>query len=188
VTVFKACKRAGRQFIIDMYTAEMLRATGNERIPQAHWDGIRVFLPASQKWRIKQEKAFDVPKPYYPDRIYPERLAEAAPNSVMVFRPGMIRDLEGANCLDGACVICSLWAGYLDDPRNRYFVAWLEDRRIPLHRCHTSGHASIADLKRLRDAFPQAVAVPVHLTERERFAKLFGKVALRGDGEWWALN
>ena len=44
VTIFKACRKSGRQFIVDLYTAEMLRATGNERMPQASWDGIRVFL------------------------------------------------------------------------------------------------------------------------------------------------
>jgi hypothetical protein len=39
VTIFKACRDAGRQFILDMYTAEMLRATGNKKLPQAESAG-----------------------------------------------------------------------------------------------------------------------------------------------------
>ena len=185
VTVFKACKQANRQFIIDMYTAEILRATGNERVPQADWNGIRVFLPKSQKYRIIKEEAFDVSNSYKPYRIYPEQLAEAAPRSVMLFRPSMVRDLEAADCLEGSVVVCSLWAGYLDDPSNKWFVDWVAGRNLPLHRCHTSGHASVADLRRMRDAFSGAVVVPVHLEQREQFAELFANVQLHEDGEWW---
>src|SRR5262245_48762319 len=173
VTIWKACRKAHRQFIIDMYTAEMLRATGNEHMPQAAWDGIRVFLPISQKMRIVNEKAFEVSNPYYPYRIYPETFAEVAPKSVILFRPSMGRDLERAGCLNGGCVICSVWEGYVERERNQWIRKWLEERGIPLHRCHTSGHASVKDLGRMRNAFPSAVAVPVHLKDRERFSALF---------------
>ena len=185
VTIFKACKRSGRQLIIDMYTAEMLRATGNENIPQAEWNGIHVFLPASQRRRIIQEKAFEVSDSYKPYRIFPEKLAEAASKSVMLIRPSMVRDLEEANCLDGASVVCSMWAGHLDDPTNKQFVDWVKSRRMALHCCHTSGHASVDDLRRMRDAFTTAIAVPVHLVDRERFVSLFSNVQLHDDGEWW---
>ena len=53
VTVFKACKKSGRTLILDMYTAEILRATENPKLPQATWAGIKVFLPESQKRQIK---------------------------------------------------------------------------------------------------------------------------------------
>lgn len=188
VTIFRACKQAGRQFIIDVYTAEILRATGNQRIPQASWDGIKVFLPASQKRRIIQEKAFDISNAYGPWRIYPEELPEAAANSVMLFRPSMVRDLEKANCLNGAAIICSVWAGYLEAAQNQQFVGWAGRKALPIHRCHTSGHASVVDLKRLRNAFPNAMVVPVHLSDRNGFAASFEDVVTHEDGEWWHNN
>jgi len=185
VTIWKACLKVDRQFIIDMYTAAMLRATGNERMPQADWDKIRVFLPDTQKWRIMKEKAFDISDSYKPHRIYWNQLAGAASKSVMLFRPSMVRDLEGAGCLKDACVICSEWAGYLEKENNRWFVEWRRQTGIPLRTCHTSGHASVPDLRRMRDAFPDAIAVPVHLEDRERFQTLFSNVRLREDREWW---
>ena len=45
VTVFRAAKRAGRQFIMDMYTAHILAATENSSLPQSHWKETKVFLP-----------------------------------------------------------------------------------------------------------------------------------------------
>lgn len=187
MTIWNACQRADRQFIVDMYTAEMLRATGNERMPQADWDGIRVFLPFSQKMRIVAEKAFDISNPYYPYRIYREKFAEVAAKSVLLFRPNMVRELEDAGCLDGGCVVCSVWPGYIANEANRQFDGWVKARGLPIHFCHTSGHASVADLLRLRGAFPGAVAVPVHLKDRQRFAASFSKVELHEDGNWWNI-
>ena len=187
VTIFKACRKANRQFIIDMYTAEMLRATGNPRLPQAEWSGIRVCLPASQKARILQEEAFDISDSYKPYRIHWNQLANEASKSVMLFRPSMMRDLEAANCLDGSTIVCSMWAGYMDQPEKQWFVDWTKQAGLKIIHCHTSGHASIADLKRFRAAFPNARVVPVHLSDRKRFVETFDNVELHDDGEWWEL-
>jgi ribonuclease J len=188
VTIFKACLASKRQFILDMYTAEVLRATENPRLPQAEWNEVQVFLPNTQRWRIKNEKAFDISNSYKPHRIYWDQLAAAASKSVMLFRPSMVRDLEKADCLKDGCVVCSLWDGYLEDEKNLWFLNWMKERSLPLYHCHTSGHASVPDLRRLRDAFTGAVAVPVHLMDWEKFAKLFDNVRLRDDGEWWDVG
>ncbi|MCG2681430.1 MAG: MBL fold metallo-hydrolase [Kiritimatiellae bacterium] len=187
VTVFRAAKRSNRQFIIDMYTAHILKATGNQHIPQADWPGIRVFLPEFQKRRIKRDGAFDVAALYRDFRIFPEKLAEAAGKSVMLFRPSMQIDVESAACLDGACLVYSMWDGYLAEEKIKPFLAWLDERGIPIHKCHTSGHAPLCDLKRLRNAFAGAVAVPVHCAEPEMFAKAFDRVERHSDNEWWEI-
>ena len=189
VTVFRACRRAGRQLIIDMYTAEILRATGNANVPQADWDFIKVFLPQSQKRRIKAAGAFDVANRYgKEDRIFSEKLAAAAPKSVMIFRPSMMADLDQAKCLNGAGLVYSMWSGYLRDEKNRPLLQWVADRQIPLVECHTSGHASVEDLQRLRRCFASAPVVPIHTQHADRFVKLFGNVQFRKDGQWWTVQ
>lgn len=186
VTIFKACIASNRQFIVDMYTAEILRATGNQRLPQADWNGVRVFLPTSQWLRLEKEETSKISDSYLPYRISSKALARVASQSVMLFRPSMVRDLERAECLNDGCVVCSVWEGYLEGDKNQWFVKWMAERGLPLHRrCHTSGHASVADLRRMRGAFPDAVVVPVHLQDRERFSALFATVRQRDDGEWW---
>lgn len=185
VTVFRACKKSGRQLIVDMYTAHVLRATGNARIPQADWDGVRVFLPYVQKRRIVRRGDFDVSNAYRPWRIYPEQLAEVARESVMLFRPSMMRDVEDAGCLQGARLVYSIWSGYLE--REQELQAWLQRHAISLEQVHTSGHASVADLRRLREAFADAALVPIHSEQGEHFGAIFGGVHPRRDGEAWRV-
>ena len=188
VTVFRAAKKSGRRLIMDMYTAHLLQATGNDRLPQAHWPQVRVFLPQFQKQRIKRLRQFDLARPYRPYRIFAEDLAAVTGSSVMLFRDSMRQDVEAAQCLDGTCVIYSMWDGYLQEERMKPFLAWLQQRGIPLHKCHTSGHASVSDLRRLRNAFGSAVAVPVHCAEPNLFAKTFDRVQVHPDNEWWKVE
>ncbi|MBT3194591.1 MAG: MBL fold metallo-hydrolase [Verrucomicrobia bacterium] len=188
VTVFRAAKRSGRQLILDMYAAHILAATGNPRLPQSDWEQVRVYLPWSQKQRIIKDKSFEIASCYKLDRIYPEQLAGVATKSVMLFRPSMRIDLEKAECLDGACLVYSMWDGYLKDEKLKPFLAWLGDRGIPLHQCHTSGHASVKDLQRLRQAFSGAVVVPIHTQQPALYEETFDNVQMYADGEWWEVT
>jgi ribonuclease J len=188
VTIFRACRKAGRTFIIDMYTAHILRATGNERLPQAEWDRIKVFLPKSQKWHIMQKKEFDLAASYKASRIYPERLADEASRSVMLFRPSMMRDVDEARCVAGSRLICSVWSGYLKNEKNKPLLDWLRRHGIPMDECHTSGHAAVKDLVKLRNVLAGTPVVPIHSNQPERFEELFGNVQRWADGDWWNVE
>lgn len=188
VTVFKAAKRCRRQLIIDMYTAEILRATGNSKLPQANWDGISVFLPEFQKRRIVRMDRASVANKYRAYRIFPEELAAASKNSVMLFRQSMQFDVEKAGCLEGSCLVYSMWDGYLAGEKMAPFLKWLNERGIPMHKCHTSGHASVRDLQSLRTAFAGAVVCPVHTLDPKAFTQLFKNVRILTDGELFDIN
>jgi ribonuclease J len=185
ISVWDAAKRSNRQLILDMYTAEIIRAADDESLPNPGEDGVQVYLPISQKSLIIREKAFDIPKPYYPHRIYPEALAEAAPNSVMVFRPSMLRDLKIAECLDGAVLISSIWSGYL--PKENKRIDEMKEMGVKHVHIHTSGHATVDELKDFVSAFPQSRIVPIHLEDRDGFSELSPNVELRNDHEWWEV-
>ena len=188
VTVYRACRRSGRQFIADMYTASVLRAIENPRLPQPGWAGFRVYLPWTQKQRIIKKELFDLAKSFAPWRIYPEKIGTEAHKSVMLFRPSMRKDLEKANCLEGATLIYSLWSGYLKQEQCRPLIDWLDKQSIPLVHCHTSGHAPLPDLKRLANALAPRMLVPIHSFEPELFAKHFENVVVKQDGQWWELD
>lgn len=183
VTLYRASKRARRRLIVDLYTAEILRATGNANIPQGNWEGVRVYVPESQRRQVKRQALFDVIDLYKKQRIFPEDLGRAAKESVMLFRPSMSADLERAGCLNAACLIYSLWEGYLDQP----FRDWLEGHKIAMTHIHTSGHASVSDLKRLAKAISPKKLIPIHSAEPSRYAELLEKVELKRDGEWWEV-
>ena len=108
-------------------------------------------------------------------------------HTVMLFRPTMADEIEKLGCLDDSRLIYSMWSGYLKDEKQKPFLEWLRLNDIPLEECHTSGHASVADLVKLRHAFGEAPLVPIHTDQPDRFESAFGKVQRYGDGEWWGV-
>jgi ribonuclease J len=187
VSLYRACKRTGRTLVLDLYALEVLAATGNPNIPQAGWPNFAVYVPEYQRRHIKRTERFDLVDRYKPYRIYRDRLADLAPRAVMLFRSAMLPDIDMVpGAWSGARMIWSQWEGYLSSAANQAFVSRLAERGVPLEVIHTSGHASVADLKRLAEAMAPDVLVPVHTFEGDRFAELFGSnVHRRIDGEWW---
>lgn len=188
VSVLRACMRTRRTLILDMYTAHILHATENRAILGACDKHARVFLPVGQKRQIKWKERYDVADLYRPYRIYPEQLSVVAPRAVMLFRPSMAEELECVNCLDGARLIYSMWGGYMDDEEQRPFLDWLKRLAIPLDKCHTSGHAAVADLIRLSKAFVDAPVVPIHTDQADHFEDIFSYAQPLSDGEWHTVE
>jgi ribonuclease J len=185
VTLYRASKRAGRLFVLDLYAAAIAAATGRATIPQENWDGVRVFVPQSQRVRVKGTGEFDRVAAVRSSRIYPEQLNELASSLVITCRSSMLGDLERSRCLSGAEAIWSMWAGYLEQQSGIQLRKRLKRQAIPLTIAHASGHATVADLKRLASALRPERVVPIHTATPERFVELFDRVEFHADGEWW---
>ena len=105
----------------------------------------------------------------------------------MLFRPMTMRDRAVAGVLDGARLTYSMWEGYLKHESTGGVRTWLEENRIPMQVIHTSGHASVADLKRFAAALAPRRLVPIHSFETGRFADFFDNVERQDDGVWWEV-
>ena len=97
----------------------------------------------------------------------------------------MSRDHGVRSVLAGSRLTYSMWQGYLKDGSTQRVREWLEKNRIPLDVIHTSGHASVVDLRRFAAALAPRRLVPIHSFETERFGEFFDNVAPREDGVWW---
>jgi len=187
VTLFRAAKRSGRLLVMDLYAATMARATGRDSIPQADWDGVRVFVPLSQRIKVKRAGEFERVAWLRGRRLFAEDLAGRAGELVMTFRGSMTRELDAAACLEGAHAVWSMWSGYLDEPSGLRLREWVSARNIPLSVLHSSGHASPLDLQRLAAAINAKELVPVHTRQPGRYTELFSNVRTHADGEWWTV-
>jgi len=187
VSIMRAAKRSGRRLVIDLYAAAILEATGNAKIPQSDWPDISLFIPESQRRKIKTNGWFDLLKRHSINRIFIEDLRVHAGKSVLLFRPLHCEDLERGDCLQGAVYIYSMWEGYQSEERYVDVQKWLEKNAIPEHLIHTSGHASVPDLKKLVAALAPKRVVPMHTAYPARYAELFPDVELHADNEWWEI-
>ena len=80
----------------------------------------------------------------------------------------------------------SLWPGYLKEPSGRRLVESLRRAELPFVLDHASGHAPVADLKRLAEALQPSSLVPIHTEAADRYGGIFKNVTRHDDGEWWA--
>ena len=187
VTIFRAAKRAGRTLVIDLYTAVILEATGKDSIPQSGWKDVKLYVPQGQRVQIKNNKLFNDLGRHNANRIFPEHLPDLSTQTAMLFRPVMIRDKGVNSVLDGASLSYSMWEGYLKRQSTRSARTWLEENNIPMQVIHTSGHASVADLKRFAGALAPRRLIPIHSFETGRFGEFFDNVEQQDDGVWWEV-
>ena len=187
VSIYRAAKRTGRALVVDLYAAEILRATGRTSIPQTHWPDVALFTPHRQRVMVKERGLFDLLNCHKEGRVFPEDLAANPERFVMLYRHAFHQDLVRAQCLSGAIAIWSQWAGYLAQPYGATGRAALTGHGVPVETIHTSGHASIADLQRLAAALAPKQLVPIHSFEPGRFGDYFQNVTNRPDGEWWEV-
>jgi ribonuclease J len=188
VSVFKAARRSHRELVVDLYTALIARATGNRKIPQAGFDGLRVFVPQHHRVLIKKQGAFHLVDEIKACRIFEQEVAARANELVVTFRKSMEPTLaKSPNVLRQATAIWSQWPGYLDIPSGASTRDFCQRHGIPITIHHTSGHAGIADLQRLAKALKPGRVVPIHTSAPERFAQHFNNVAAFDDRVGWEV-
>ncbi|MBC8178995.1 MAG: MBL fold metallo-hydrolase [Deltaproteobacteria bacterium] len=187
VSIFRASKRTGRKLIIDLYTAAILEATGNNNLPQSVWSDVALYVPHSQRVQIKENAWFDLLKRHSANRIFIEHLQQVSKKSTLLFRPLHRFDLERGECLSGATYIYSQWEGYWEQGSYDMVKDWLERHSIPKFSIHTSGHASPSELKKLVSAISPLNVVPIHSFFPEKYPELFPNVEAHNDGEWWEV-
>ena len=187
VSIYRACKRAERTLVIDLYTATIAAATDRDTIPQPGFPGLRVYIPNRQRILVKRSGEFERANALRQHRIFPDEIRDRASQLVVLIQGSTLLELAQANCLEGANAIWSLWPGYLDQPSGRRTKRLLEDRGVPLVHIHASGHARVEDLQALAEAVAPSRVVPIHTAAPERFEDLFDRVELHRDGEWWEV-
>lgn len=187
VSVYRAALRSDRDLVIDLYGAAIAAATGRDSIPQASWERVRVYVPQSQRVRVKETGEFWRVNELGPSRIFAEELAADPSHWVMNFRTSMADELGRAGCLGGAKAIWLMWSGYLDGEAGERARGTFDRLGIPLTVAHVSGHATVEDLQRLAAAINADKVIPIHTDVPQRFHSFFERVEMHSDGEWWQV-
>ena len=185
VTVYRAAKRSDRLCVVDLYGATVARAT-RETIPQPGFDALRVYVPQPQRVRVKESGEFHRVAAIAQCRVFPEALAGDPGRFLLHVPSSTAGELLRAGVLDpSALAVWSLWDGYLAEPSGIRLRAALDAAGVPLVHLHTSGHASVTDLRRLVAELTPTRVVPIHSEAGDRYPELFPNVDRQADGIWW---
>ncbi|MFH1983780.1 MAG: MBL fold metallo-hydrolase [Pseudomonadota bacterium] len=196
---FRACKRARRIFVIDIYTAYILRLVSDrfENVPDftdkhfrvltkgktasAHFSKVAanrrlfgnfisdIFVVGTQ---IGKEEILDKPGKFF-------------------LKISNFSDLLDALSETPVSVIYSQWDGYKKEKYNpsgfMKFVDLENNPNIEFHNVHTSGHAVLSDLQELAEAVRPGIVAPIHTENANNYHKYFSNVQLLGDGEAFSI-
>lgn len=184
---YRACKKAGRHFVIDIYTAYILRAVSSHfpSVPDINTAEDIKVLTRGKAGRSHYRKVIanrDYFGDFINDLFRPETLIDF---EEVVGNPAryLIKVGNFSDLLErvGPCsVIYSMWTGYLE--QERYQVI-LNNPKVTFSEIHTSGHAIRADLQRFAEAIKSKRLVPVHTEHGAGYSDLFENVLLLKDGE-----
>lgn len=182
VSLYRACKKTGRTFVIDPYTALILEAIKSVSfaIPQHDWrEHMKVLFVENRHTKLMQKdgilERFKKSEVQYEDIIKDK--GRYLIKDAFAVRKAFAVDKN----LTDTTLIYSMWDGYLeDDEELRTF--W-KTNKVPIIHVHTSGHAHAADLKKFAEALKPKEIIPIHTFERDKYSDMFMNVKLLNDGE-----
>ncbi|SEB22415.1 MBL fold metallo-hydrolase [Variovorax sp. YR216] len=186
VTLYRACLKAGRTLVIDLYTAEVLNMLAKYgKIPQPDWKQINVVITSAFARMYRNTGRSDFVERMARNGIAARALAGTPGKWVVMLRASLMRDFVRAGiepCADDAWS-WSMWRGYLTQPDGKSISAWFTNGGTPACHIHSSGHASASDLRAFANAMRPAALVPIHGEAWDRDAEGFPPIKRILDGE-----
>jgi ribonuclease J len=196
---FRACKRAGRIFVLDIYTAYILRLVSNRfnNVPDFTDKNIRVLTKGrtASSHYSKVGANRELFGKFIPDIFSPGTqigMDEILDNPSKFFlKVSNFADLLEA--MDGirTAVIYSQWVGYRQETFNpkgfKRFVDLENNPNIDFYDVHTSGHAVVSDLQKLAKALNPKMLVPIHTEHAGEYEQYFADVKIMNDGEMFSI-
>lgn len=182
VSIYRACKKTNRTFVIDPYTALILESIKSVSfaIPQHDWgNNMKVLFTDSRHTKLLQKDSilgrFEKSEVKYEDIIKDK-------GRYLIKDTFALRNkFDADKNLSNTTLIYSMWKGYLEDDKE--LQAFWDRNNVQIIHAHTSGHAHVADLKKFADALNPKTIIPIHTFSPDKFPELFNNVKILNDGE-----
>lgn len=188
VSAYKACRKTGSTFVIDLYTAFILHKLGEKTksLPQFDWPNVRVKFFKFHADKIAEAGHEKLLYLFNQRKIEMDEIDRTKEKVLMILRDNSLfpRVVRHISPVKGAVIIYSMWEGYLTDK----FQAYCCDNGITLQQVHSSGHAGLRDLKIFAKAVNPKTLIPIHTFEPEEYPFLFDNVRVLKDGDGWDVS
>jgi len=178
----KASFATKKKFIEDVFTANITMELGG-RIPNPAFDGNKVSV-----WR--PFKYNDKPREFKEKYVEPlekyKRTENVYGDYCMLVKTSMYEDIKmlvEKGKAQNACLVYSMWHGYLDKPETKQFVEQVKALGIDFAEIHTSGHADLETMKKVEKILKPKKVIVIHTQEPEKARAVFPKAITVKDGE-----
>lgn len=185
VSFYRASLRLKRIFVVDIYTANVLyelrQLKNNLPYPSPEYRNIKVFFPYRLTQRIFDDIGEEYARRFSEYYVSRESLKEAQDHIIMTCRPSMRSDIRKCGVRDGV-FLYSLWRGYRDEAYQQMFEESLAKAGFSLEALHTSGHATVADIRRVIDGLDPQKLIPIHTMRPDAFGAFSDRTERKQDG------
>lgn len=184
---YRAAIRANRTFVIDIYTAYILRTVASRfsSLPDINTaQNIRVLTKGYTAWSHYSKLAnnSDFFGTFAHDIFRNDTMITI--DEIMMRPRRYFLKISNFNDLlyrlNHCSVIFSMWQGYLEEPKYRDLK---QHSKVTFHEIHTSGHAVRDDLQRFAAVLKPKRLIPVHTEKADEYKNFFENVSVFGDGE-----
>ncbi|PCJ49516.1 MAG: MBL fold metallo-hydrolase [Candidatus Hydrogenedentota bacterium] len=189
VSFYKAAKRMGRYFVLDVYAAhvmsEVSKCEGGGNLPYPGKSGfelMRVWYPYWLNKGLRKRGKTNILNQHARHKITKPEMGETPDKMVVFVRPTMASDLDHIKNLEGSTLIYSLWDGYKEDSKTKAFLELVETKGIKIETLHTSGHAEYSALQNMVDTLKPKKLFPIHTFHPDQFGDFGEEVQELEDG------
>lgn len=183
VSFYRASLKTNKKFVEDLFTATIAsNLTKSIPSPISGHASVSVWIPFKYRDKYKEFKE----KYVCPMEKYRSNYAFHH-NVCMLVKQSMIDDIKflknEKHKLKNACLIYSMWDGYLGDEKMNKFKEEIESMNIKFIKLHTSGHADKYAMEYVKEYLNPDVVIPIHTTNKDKAKEIFDNVIDVNDKE-----
>lgn len=178
----KASFATQKKFIEDVFTANITLELGG-RIPNPKFDHHKVSVWEPERYA---SKSIDFKEKYINPLKKYKWIQNVQGDYCMTVKTSMYEDIQKLvrnGRVKKACLVYSMWHGYLDKPETKEFVEKVKALGIDFVELHTSGHADLKTMKKVDELLEPSKVVVMHTTKPEKANEVFKRVVTIQDGE-----
>lgn len=183
VGMYKAAKKSGRIFVIDIFTAHILSQLGSSIPKPGQFHDIRVFYPFNLTKRMFNRRDGESLLKRFSHHLISRKELGERNDYCMIIRGSMHSDLQHIRNLQNAGVIYSMWRGYKKDNQMKSLLKDMKQREMEIIDLHTSGHASVKTIKSIIQRSEPKKLIPIHTEKPGQFSEEYKDTYLAKDGE-----
>lgn len=197
VSAYRACKRAKKIFVVDMYTAwilEKLKLVSNS-IPNMSWSDVKVIKKFGGSYYQKLQENKEYFKGYtsklFNNIVEIEEIKNNPQDYFLKVSPWHIQKVLDITELKSSNIIYSQWLGYLEsefsDEKTVALFKTLHENNNWVY-AHTSGHADLPALQKFAHAINPKKLIPIHTEYKKKFTEYFENVLVLEDNDIYSLD